>query len=186
MGVKIEYSYKFNGSDADVKKLLDGIYSSFKNHPGVENVIYETCDALQCPDCVPIHAAGADAGYNLVILFKDDGCEPLFVSLFKDKANPTSWTGRNHTKTQFARWETHVLACELLDELKKAGIVESVFDQAGYFEARDAGAAKKILSNELLELEKIDAFFKKQGYTGRVGIKAGDLGKEIFTGKKAR
>ncbi len=52
------------------------------------------------------------------------------------------WHGRGFCKTQYAEYfrKAHLLVISLLDLCKEAGILESVYDEGGYWEKRDVKA----------------------------------------------
>lgn len=65
------------------------------------------------------------------------GCEPSNICLItKDGLN---WRGRSFTKTQYAESfvTAHLKVVTLLDGIKRLGLLESVHDEAEYWEKRD-------------------------------------------------
>jgi hypothetical protein len=119
MGLTVHYRFSFNGREAQLIDKLIWLSSEFRKLPVTQ--VHEIAFGRKG------HELSVDVG---------PGCEWFTITL--TNKGHGEWQGRGFTKTNLARdfRASHILVISLLDLCGKAGILESVEDESGYWAKR--------------------------------------------------
>lgn len=165
MGITIHYKLKFEGDESMVQNRLKYLQMAISGLPvaevkGLWKIDLKDDDESVVPkedaeryrwakiQAMPHFEVREDGELELAKDTKEyhgyvlhtwvgAGCESTNLSLVtKDGLH---WKGQGFTKTQYAKHfvKAHLMVCAILDLCKRVGILDSVSDEAEYYETRD-------------------------------------------------
>ncbi len=132
MGITIHFDFRFNGSGKELLSRLELIYEGIKPMDIISISKVHMDD--KASDCDIGWKANKGIGFEVNVM---KGSEWFTVMLFHRRVN--LWTSHEFTKTQYAEdfMKCHKIVCSMLKVCEKHGILESVHDEADYWDSMD-------------------------------------------------
>ncbi|KKN34221.1 hypothetical protein LCGC14_0795700 [marine sediment metagenome] len=173
MGITIHYNFKFNGSGKELLAKLELIYKEIKLMDIVEISKVEVHNKAM--DCDINWKKNRGVGFEVNVM---EGSEWFTVILFNRGIE--SWSSHEFTKTEYANdfMKCHKMVCSMLKVCEKHGILESVHDEAGYWDSMNDEVLIENKAQSEEDLEFLGQMLKGSGFNVVTGHNNSDKKKK--------